>query len=159
MRAQLLSLFCARFNQTSKTKEFAFSFSYKPLIFKFLFCLERNRMIQTYRCEVPPSCTNFYNYFVFQDSSQLTDTNDLFLLKIYPLYYSGVPLFRHLLHKSTKKQLFTFSCIDITKFINFTKNLLSPALILQTSLGIISHNEAAKKAIGGLLICIMIFYW
>jgi hypothetical protein len=77
-----------------------------------------------------------------------------FVLKIYPLYYSNYSLFSHLSFRSTKKQVFNFSLVNITKFRNSQKTGFSPLLLLESPYNIITQNEAIQFGVGGRLLCI-----
>ena len=145
MKSNSLILFAARFNQAMNSKQKMFSVFFTKNIYKFVVCLERNKLILSYQC-------NLVNQKgLLKNTSIPTST---FVLKIYPLYYSNYSLFSHLSFRSTKKQVFNFSLVNITKFRNSQKTGFSPLLLLESPYNIITQNEAIQFGVGGRLLCI-----
>jgi ribosomal protein S8 len=143
MRPNSLVLFAARFNQAVRTKQKVFTIPFTKKVYQFLICLERNKLILTYQCSL--------SWELLKLSSSTTSP---FILKIYPLYYSNYSLFSHLSFRSTKKQIFNFSVIAITKFRKSQKTSFSPILLLETASNILTQNEAIQQGVGGRLLCV-----
>ena len=145
MQSSNLVLFHAKYNQTISDKKNYFYFYFTFKILALLQCLLRARLIQAYYCIL-----DFTNKLYHKTTSKSP-----FFLKIYPLYYSNFSLASYLLLKTTKKQVFTFSLVDLAKFQNSIKNLFTPLILLDTSLGLCNHNEAITIAHGGKILSIL----
>jgi len=141
MQSNSLTLFAARFNQAIKTKQKFFNVPFTKAVYNFVNCLERNKLILNYQC-----------ILLNEKTSSTTTTS--FTLKIYPLYYSNYSLYSYLSFRSTKKQVFNFSVISITKFRNSQKTSFSPILVLETPASVLTQTEAITKGVGGRLLCI-----
>lgn len=138
--------FCAKFNQYTalNSNRFFFHCDYTKKSFSLIWCFDRNKYVQSYRCLVDQSINKI-----------LHTLNSTFTFKVYPLFYSNYPLASQLSLRSTKKQFFNFSLIDITKFLKSVKNLITPVLVIDGNLGYITGKEAFDFKIGGRLFCVL----
>ena len=67
------------------------------------------------------------------------------------MYYSNLPVFRHLFIYSSKKRVFQISSVEVKKFENRYAARISPLLVLDTNQGYVTHLDALRFNIGGLL--------
>lgn len=155
MQAPQLILFVARYNQALRNHESFFYFPYFLKITNLLHCFERNYLVQCYttlKTSVLPE--------VLFASRRIKKTQEIYLLKIYPLYYSNYSLYSQLSLKSSKKQLFPISAHTITTARRTFKNYFSPLLIIFDCGFYVTQNdvhkilERQKKPYGGILFAI-----
>jgi len=82
------------------------------------------------------------NYFIYKKKH-------FFYLKFSLFFYKNTVFFKNIkiISTSTKKHYITYKTLKLLNFF-----LKSSILILSTSLGILTHNQALKNKIGGLLL-------
>ena len=128
MHLKSLNLLISRINQALRLKQIQFSTPFSFDALKLLFCLKNNCLI--------------YGYSVDKDNRNIS---------VFLMYYSNLPVFRHLFIYSSKKRVFQISSVEVKKFENRHSARLSPILILDSNQGYITHLDALQANIGGLL--------
>lgn len=78
--------------------------------------------------------------------------NNQFLIKFNVSFYKTKPFFSSLRLVSTNSKTFFISLVALKKLISFSS---STVYILNTSRGLISHFEAIKHRLGGIIFCIL----
>ena len=137
MRRSYFFNFCTHLNQNICRKSLYFNYFYSKKNEFFCIFLRKNKLI--------------YNYTIFSIFCSKT-LKYILKLKLFMVFFGTKPIFRGLFFKRTKKSMITKKLHQIQNICKNRKNNLNPLFILDTNQGFLTHIDAARIKIGGLLL-------